>query len=600
MLRTIRTAICILFVLSILSVMPAQTKPNPKGIVGKINNKAYTYTEYNDILNNYNNFWQTKDGKKLTTERKQELNSKCWEELIGRAIYDNEIKNRKIVITDKEAFDSVIQNPPQQVKQIEALKTNGKFDPAKFKKAMEVDAKFKLNVLNLVKETMVYDKLFRVVKAEVKAKPDSIKGVWLKDNNLANAKIIFFDFSKVKGIAVADSEALRYYNEKKETYKREPARKYRYVKITSDMYDATSKSKAKADSIYNVLKNGGDFAALASQFSDDPGSGKNGGDLGWFTREKMVKPFSDAAFSLEINAISTPVRSQFGWHIIQTLEKRKNEQNQDEVKARHILVKSEADTALKQLMVTDAEQFASVAKEKGLANAAALKGYTVNETREFYEKNKGISEFGGAPEMVTTAFTNTIGFIPPNTVTKNGDIFVSEISDSLGVHYSPFDTEKAGIVRTMEREKKIAANKAQAHNFYNKHQGGDYLAFAAQDSISIVEATDVKEGANITGIGTVKALNDSLLALEDGKYTKVIENETNAYLALVTKRIKPVLTNWEKQKTKLIADANEKLKTQHLNNWYYGQRQKMKVEDNRKDFYELPAPKNNMQNIQLN
>jgi len=600
MFRANRIAMCILLVLFVAAMLTAQTKPNPKGVVGKINAKTYTYTEYNDLLNNYWNYWLTRDGKKLSTERKQELNNQCWEELIGRAVYDSEIKRRGLVITDKEAYDNVIKTPPQQVKQIEALKTNGKFDKAKFQKALDADAKFKQNVLNLVKETMVYDKLFRVIKSAVKAKPDSIKQVWLKDNNLATAKVIFFDFNKVKNIVVADSEAVRYYNEKKETFIRDPARKYKYVKFSQDMFAEKSKSKVKADSIYQVLKAGGDFAALAIQFSDDPGSGKNGGDVGFFTRDKMVKPFSDSAFSLEINAISEPVKSQFGWHIIQTLEKRKNEQGQDEVKARHILVKSEPEDTLKQMVTAAAEQFSAEAKVQGLSNAATKLNYTVAETREFYEKNKGIQEFAGGPELVTAAFTNPIGFIAPNFTSRSGDIFVCEVSDSLGIHYSPFDTEKAGIVRTLEKDKKVAANKALARDFYTKHQGGDYLTFAAQDSITIVDATDIKDGGNIPTLGTVKALNDSLLSASDSTYTKLVENETNAYLAFVTKRVRPNLAVWEKQKTKLIADANDQMKTQHLNNWYYTQRQKMKVEDNRKDFYELPKPKNNMQQIQLN
>jgi parvulin-like peptidyl-prolyl isomerase len=600
MLKSVRIAAGIMLVLSVATVLTAQTKPNPKGIVGKINTKTYTYTEYNGLLSNYWNYWQSRDGKKLTTERKQELNNQCWEELIGRAVYDAEIKRRGLVITDTEAYDSVIKNPPAQVKQIEGLKTNGKFDMEKFKKALEMDAKFKTSVLNLVKETMVYDKLFRVIKSAVKAKPDSIKQVWLKDNNLASARIIYFDFTKVKNISVADSEATSYYGKNKETFIRDPARKYKFVKFTQDMYADRSKSKIKADSIYQAIKAGGDFAALATMFSDDPGSGKNGGDVGFFTREKMVKPFSDTAFALEINAISEPVKSQFGWHIIQTLEKRKNEQGQDEVKARHILIKSEPEDAIKKLMSTDAELFLAAAKEQGFSSAAAKMNYVVAETREFYEKNKGIQEFAGAPDLVTAAFTNPVGFIPPSFTSRSGDIFVCQVSDSLGIHYSPFETEQAGIVRTLEREKKIAANKALARDFYNKHQGGDYLAFAAQDSITIVDAVDVKDGSNIPGISTIKALNDSLLATEEGQYTKLVENETNAYLALVTKRVKPNLASWEKQKAKLIAEANEKLKTQHLNNWYYAQRQKMKVEDNRKDFYELPKPKSNVQNIQLN
>jgi len=67
------------------------------------------------------------------------------------------------------------------------------------------------------------------------------------------------------------------------------------------------------------LEAGEDFAALAMELSTDTGSGANGGDLGWFGRGRMVPPFEEAAFTLEIGEISNPVQSDFGWHIIQKL-----------------------------------------------------------------------------------------------------------------------------------------------------------------------------------------------------------------------------------------------------------------------------------------
>ena len=65
-----------------------------------------------------------------------------------------------------------------------------------------------------------------------------------------------------------------------------------------------------------------DFAALAKEKSIEPGAKTSGGDLGFFTQDKMVKPFADAAFALKVNEISQPVQTQFGWHVIQVLERR--------------------------------------------------------------------------------------------------------------------------------------------------------------------------------------------------------------------------------------------------------------------------------------
>lgn len=89
--------------------------------------------------------------------------------------------------------------------------------------------------------------------------------------------------------------------------------------------DATAEQEASAkasiDSIYNaVIANPSVFEDLARRISDDKGSGRQGGRLNWFEAGMMVEPFDSAAFALDVNEISKPVRSQYGWHVIKKLE----------------------------------------------------------------------------------------------------------------------------------------------------------------------------------------------------------------------------------------------------------------------------------------
>jgi peptidyl-prolyl cis-trans isomerase C len=78
----------------------------------------------------------------------------------------------------------------------------------------------------------------------------------------------------------------------------------------------------QAKAVLERLNKGEDFAKLSAELSKDPGSGPQGGDLGWFTKERMVPEFAEAAFKLEPGKLSVPVKTQFGWHVLKVEEKR--------------------------------------------------------------------------------------------------------------------------------------------------------------------------------------------------------------------------------------------------------------------------------------
>jgi parvulin-like peptidyl-prolyl isomerase len=80
-------------------------------------------------------------------------------------------------------------------------------------------------------------------------------------------------------------------------------------------------TEEEAKTVIERLNNGEDFGKLAAELSQDTGSGAKGGDLGWFGKGQMVAPFEEAAFNLKVGEISQPVQSDFGWHVIQVLDR---------------------------------------------------------------------------------------------------------------------------------------------------------------------------------------------------------------------------------------------------------------------------------------
>ncbi len=116
-----------------------------------------------------------------------------------------------------------------------------------------------------------------------------------------------------KQVNITDAQVADFYAKNKALYNTPEQIRARHILV---------KTKPEADAVEAQLRSGANFATLAEKVSIDPGSKAQGGELGWFGPTQMVKPFSDAAFALNVGQISQPVQTPFGWHVIQVEEKR--------------------------------------------------------------------------------------------------------------------------------------------------------------------------------------------------------------------------------------------------------------------------------------
>ena len=135
-----------------------------------------------------------------------------------------------------------------------------------------------------------------------------------KKLQFAKAKLLMETLLKAEAKAAVTEEALRkvYDQAVKEMGKEEEVHARHILLKTED----------EAKAVLAELKKGGDFEKLAKEKSTDPSAKTNGGDLGFFGKDQMVPEFADAAFKLEKGQLSEPVKSQFGWHVIRSEDKR--------------------------------------------------------------------------------------------------------------------------------------------------------------------------------------------------------------------------------------------------------------------------------------
>jgi peptidyl-prolyl cis-trans isomerase D len=144
-------------------------------------------------------------------------------------------------------------------------------------------------------------------------------------------KYVVIDSSKVAAaIKVTDQDLQTYYDQHREEFRVPEQVKVTHILIKTPLPAAGAKedekavadAKAKADDVLKQVKAGGDFAKLAEKYSDDPGSAKNGGELGWIGRGRTVPEFEKAAFSLGKGQTSDLVKSSYGFHIIRVEDKQ--------------------------------------------------------------------------------------------------------------------------------------------------------------------------------------------------------------------------------------------------------------------------------------
>ena len=141
-----------------------------------------------------------------------------------------------------------------------------------------------------------------------------------RDRTLSDARLVVLDQEAAPDEQARTAYAKAAYQASSARYQQPEQIDARHILIRGN----TPESRAKANALLAQLKSGADFKALAIQSSEDPGSGPKGGDLGYFGKGRMAKPFEDAAFALDKPGDLSPVvETQFGFHIIELVAKRK-------------------------------------------------------------------------------------------------------------------------------------------------------------------------------------------------------------------------------------------------------------------------------------
>lgn len=342
----------------------------------------------------------------------------------------------------------------------------------------------------------------------------------------------------------------------------------------------TAKTIAEAKELMAKIKKGESFEKLAREKSQDPGSAASGGDLNWFGRGRMVKPFEEACFKAKVGELIGPVQTQFGIHIIKVTGRESREFKGIELTKK--IVPSAA-TLEKQRRV--ASEFEFEAREVGFDSAAQRSFYTVRETGVF-SRNGYVPIIGYNNAMARWGFRAKLGEISPVIEAKDG-FAVMKLTSINDDGYRKFDDGLKQELKTrIIREKKMQDLRKLAEEIWTKCEGSLERAVALDSLLRISETGTVTlSNPTIQGIGYDANLASALSALEVGVLSKPIDTNRGVILAVLTEKTKGKDEDFEKEKEALRKQIAEDKRGRIVQEWTQALKRQAQIQDNRSLFY---------------
>jgi peptidyl-prolyl cis-trans isomerase D len=341
-------------------------------------------------------------------------------------------------------------------------------------------------------------------------------------------------------------------------------------------------ARKKANDIYAQLKSGADFAELAIQYSEDPGSGKRGGDLGWFGKGQMVPEFEKASFGGRVGVVQRPVKSTFGYHIIKVTGK-----NRDKFVVEKITNKINVSPTTIDKIYTSASDFAYLADKNDFDSEAELSNYQVSETSAFVETGNTVPGLGANKAIIRFAFDNSLGSVSDVFKVRLGYVVVM-ISEINKPTYKPLEDVKEIISRTILNDKKIEETSKIANEIREKigDSGDLYLAQQVYPKAKVAKAADYTTNGSVSGVGSnAFAFTGYSLNAPIGEVSNPIIGERGAYIIKVTKRTEFDSTAFSIQKNFLRDNILRTKRSTYFNEWVAKVTEEAEVEDNRHIFY---------------
>ncbi|MEE9492456.1 MAG: SurA N-terminal domain-containing protein [Gammaproteobacteria bacterium] len=327
-------------------------------------------------------------------------------------------------------------------------------------------------------------------------------------------KVEFVKLSRLDlepSIDLNEADVLEYYEERRESLQKEEQRRASHIllELAADADEKVSGSVLKkAQGLIAEINAGADFAELAKKHSSDPGSGANGGDLGFFGRGSMVKSFEDSVFSLEEGQVSDPVLSQFGYHIIK-LTQIQASKIPDFAEA-----KPELETELKRNQAAEKyyelfDELTNLSYENADSLGAVNSELDLEIEKSDWINRSGGPGIGGHKNLVAAIFNEDTLDSGNNTApieVGEDEAIVARVIEREPQKVKPFEAVETSIRASLTTKKARDMAKIKGDVILEKVRNGTELkSFEEKDKISFTEAKDTLRDVSEYGRDIVMA-----------------------------------------------------------------------------------------------
>jgi len=355
----------------------------------------------------------------------------------------------------------------------------------------------------------------------------------------------------------------------------------RHILLRVNAAEEAMFAQALADSLKGLIEKGSDFATLARQYSTDTGSAINGGDLGWFGRGMMVKPFEEAAFNNKVNEV-TVVASQFGLHIVQTTRRGAlNRQVQIAVLERTVT----PSTLTYQSIYGQASKFVSENTTKEKFDAAVEAESLTKRQATLRENDRTLAGLESPRVLIRAAFDAKVGAIIKNSdgspIFELGDNFiVATLVNASEGGPAPFESVKTRVELAVEKKKKGEFLAEKLRKAAEGKSDMYEIATAAGGSVNIASNINFNS-MTLPGLGTEPNVIGTVTALEPGIISKPVIGNNAVFLAKVSNIEDGGETDVDGEKARLLQALGFRASYQA----YEALKDAVEVVDNRNKFF---------------